>query len=104
MAERFQLRIKTSVEEDEKPESGRFHGSAVAGPTVGIFAGGVIKPIASVCESLAQSLQIGVTGIVVAIETEVGRLRLRTAECDQCDAKTSESPYPSHELILLERR
>ena len=67
----FQFGIKAPVEEDEESEAGGFNCSAVADPGVRFLAGRIVEPVSRVGKSLAQSFQVGVAGIVVAVEAEV---------------------------------
>ena len=64
----FQFSVKASVEEDEESEACGFDGGAVAAPSVGAFAGRIVEPVASVGERLVESLQVGVSGVGVAVE------------------------------------
>ena len=69
-SDRFQFSVEASVEEDEKAEAGRFDGCTLASPGVRPLARRIIEPVASVRESLVQGFQIGVAGIVIAVEAE----------------------------------
>ena len=70
----LQIGIEASVEEYEESETGGFDGGAVAGPSGCLFARGIVEPVAGVGESLVQGFEVGVAGVGVAVEAEVGRL------------------------------
>ena len=72
MGDSFQFGIEAAVEQHQEAEPGGFNGGTVAGPTIRLFAGGIIEPVARVGKSLAKGFQVSVAGIVVAVEAEVG--------------------------------
>ena len=72
MGNRFQLRVKPPVEQHEKSEAGRLQCLALPNPGVRLFAGRMVKPEAGIGKCLPQQLQVRVSGIVVAIESQVG--------------------------------
>jgi len=81
----FQFGVEASVEEHEKTEARGFDGGAVSGPGVRFFAGRIVEPVAGVGESLVQGFEIGVAGVGVAVEAEVGdglKLRARLGNGD----------------------
>jgi hypothetical protein len=53
----------------------------VPGPGVRSFAGRIVKPVARVGKSFVQGFQVGVAGVGVAVEAEVGEaLRVQPPE------------------------
>src|SRR5579864_910057 len=67
----FQLGIESAVEQHQKSESRGLDRGPMSGPAVGLRPGRIVQPISGVRKSLMKSLEIGVAGIVVAIEAEV---------------------------------
>ena len=68
----FRLGVEPSVEEHEKSESRGLQGLPFPRPGVGLLAGRMVEPETGVGKRLAQCLQVLVSGIVVAVETEIG--------------------------------
>jgi len=71
----FQLRVKSPIEQHKKSEARGLNSNAVSDPTVGVLAGRSVEPVSGVRKSLMQSFEIGITGIVIAVESQVGGLR-----------------------------
>ncbi len=101
----FQFSIEPSVEEHEKTEARGLAGGAVTGPSVGAFTGRRGAPVCRVRKSLVKRLQIGVAGIGVAVEAEVGGARRlgrggrgqeRNAQHNRCEI------FATHGNILLD--
>ena len=77
----FQFGIEATVEEHEKSEARGFDDRAVAEPSVRALAWRIVQPVTGVGKGLVQGFQVGITGIIVTVEAEVGgglRRRFRT--------------------------
>ena len=68
----FQLSIETPVEQNQKAEPVRLHGSPVSSPCIRRRSGRVVQPISGIRKGLPEDFQIGVAGVFVAIEAEIG--------------------------------
>ncbi len=68
----LQLGVGAPVEEQEKAEARALDSCALAMPAIGAGAGRIVQPVAGEGKALAQSRQVAVAGIVVAIESEIG--------------------------------
>ena len=82
MGNGFQFGVEATVEEHEKSEARGFDGRAVAGPSVRALAWRIVEPVTGVGKGLVQGFQIGIAGIIIAVEAEVGgglRRRCRTS-------------------------
>ena len=95
VGDRFQFGIEASVEQHEEAESGGFNGGAMAGPGIRLVAGRIVEPVSGVGESLAQGFEVGVAGVVVAVEAEVGGLDFVLKSRRRQEATTTERSSPA---------
>ena len=98
----FEFSVQASVKEHEKPESGGFDGGAVATPAIRLFAGRIVEPVAGVGESLVQGFEVGVAGVGIAVEAEVGGLCGRN--CASAKEKQADGEPSLHKVMLAKFR
>src|SRR5205085_552980 len=105
----FQLGVEPAIEKNQKPKACRLQHFALGSPAVALFAGGRIQPETRIRKCLTQGLQVAVSGVVVAVKTEIvegGSIGLlspagvQPKNCD-CGHRQHDPEKSSHWLMLL---
>lgn len=78
-----QLGVKAPIEENQKSKSGGLDGGAVSGPAIRRRSRRMVEPVSGVGEGLVESFEVGVAGVIVAVEAEVGSALRHSEACQE---------------------
>src|SRR5450755_2497734 len=68
----LELGVESAIEQQQESKSRGRDCASLSRPRVVVFAGWIVQPVSGEGKRLAQSLQVGIAGIAVAVEAEIG--------------------------------
>src|SRR5208283_1389207 len=92
----LELGVETTIEENQKTETGRSYLRPLACPGIRSHSRGMVQPVAGVGEGLVQGRKQFITGIIILVESEIVPASLgaakRSEEHEHCKESASSEP------------